>query len=379
MHRMRRIGAITGVAGISLGIVVPGSAIAATNQSANSTVRPGHSIQEAIDHAKPHAVITISAGTYAENLLITKPLTLRGTGHVVIQPGTTIAQNLCTEDEDGSPESDSPNNVGICILGRFGTPASDDDVPPVLAPVAHVTVENLRITGFSGQGLLAFGTDDLVVSNVEIDHSADVGLFSESGTRSTFVADRIHDNGAAGIRVSDSRDVTINRTVSYDNHDGILILDSAKGAVTKTLLTGNCAGLAVIDTADGVAAGAFTVRGNAILANSRYCPPGEAPSESGVGVGLLGTTGMVVTGNLIAGNASQPDPGTGEPAQFGGAALLLLDATTLTGGATPTQNRINGNLFLHNEPMDVVTDGTGSGNAFAKNTCLQSAPASICS
>jgi len=378
MHRLRRTTALAAIAGLAgLAIFTPASAMADTNQSA-STVRPGQSIQQAIDHAKPHSVVTITAGIYFENLLITKPLTLRGTGRVVLKPGTTIAENLCTQDNDGSPESDAPNNVGICVLGVFGTPPADGDVPPMLAPVANVTIENLRITGFSGQGLLAFGTDELKVSNTEIDHSSDVGLFSELGTRSAFVADRIHDNGAAGIRVSDSRDLTISRTTSYDNHDGILILDSLKGAVTRTLLTGNCAGLAVIDTADGGSTGGITVRANAIVANSRYCPPGEAPSESGVGIGLLGTTAMLVTGNVISGNVTQTDPTTGEPAQFGGAGLLLLDASGLTGGATPTRNRITGNLFMHNEPMDVVSDGTGSGNTFFGNTCSQAEPASAC-
>ncbi|MGH8888789.1 MAG: right-handed parallel beta-helix repeat-containing protein [Acidothermaceae bacterium] len=379
MRRMKQTTAVGVLAGMaSLALVVPGSAMAHTNESAG-TVKPGKSIQQAIDRAKPHSVVTVSAGVYNENLLITKPITVRGIGHVVIEPGATIAQNLCTQDEDGSPETDAPNNVGICILGQFGTPPPDSDVAPVLEPVAHVTIENLRITGFSGQGLLAFGTDQLKVSNVEIDHSADVGLFSESGNKSVFLADRIHDNGSAGIRVSDSRDITISRTTSYDNREGMLILDSTGGNIIQTLLTANCAGLAIIDTSDGVTTGRISVRHNAIVANSRYCAAGEAPSESGVGVGLIGTSAVVVTANLISGNVASTDPTTGQAAQLSGAGLLLLDASGLTGGAAPTGNRITGNLVLRNAPQDVVTDGSGSGNTFAGNNCGQSTPASICS
>lgn len=171
-----------------------------------------------------------------------------------------------------------------------------------------------------------------------------------------FLGDRIHDNGAAGIRVSASRDLTISRTASYNNHEGVLILDSAGGYITQTLLTANCAGLAVIDTADA----------------------GEAPSESGVGIGLVGASGVVVTGNVISDNIASSDPTTGEAAQFSGAGLLLLDASGITGGAAPTDNRIAGNMFLHNEPQDVASDGSGSGNTFADNSCAQSTPASIC-
>jgi nitrous oxidase accessory protein len=59
---------------------------------------PGQSIQAAIDNAPSGATIRVHAGSYRQNLLIAKPLTLVGVGRVVLRPAGRIARNVCTED-----------------------------------------------------------------------------------------------------------------------------------------------------------------------------------------------------------------------------------------------------------------------------------------
>ena len=61
---------------ITLGLIVSGWAVPAW--SATWTVRPGQSIQAAIDQAQSGDVVEIERAVYTERLLIAKPLTLRG-------------------------------------------------------------------------------------------------------------------------------------------------------------------------------------------------------------------------------------------------------------------------------------------------------------
>src|SRR4051812_23717394 len=55
---------------------------------ADVTVKSGESIQKAIDAALNGATIQIEAGTFAEHLFISKPITLRGAGadKTILQP-----------------------------------------------------------------------------------------------------------------------------------------------------------------------------------------------------------------------------------------------------------------------------------------------------
>jgi pectin methylesterase-like acyl-CoA thioesterase len=60
-----------------LSAIVPASA-------AEVVVQPGHSIQAAINPAAPGSTVRVAPGTYKESLLITKPITLRGSGSKTI-------------------------------------------------------------------------------------------------------------------------------------------------------------------------------------------------------------------------------------------------------------------------------------------------------
>jgi nitrous oxidase accessory protein NosD len=72
---------------LGLGVVFVVLAIAASSQigpvgvaqaDCTVTVEPGQSIQEAINKAPAGAVICLTAGTWQENVVIEKSLTLRG-------------------------------------------------------------------------------------------------------------------------------------------------------------------------------------------------------------------------------------------------------------------------------------------------------------
>src|SRR5574338_409688 len=56
-------------------------------QAAEWTVRPGESIQAAIDRAAPGDTVRVERGRYVENLSIAKALTLAGSGRPTVSGG----------------------------------------------------------------------------------------------------------------------------------------------------------------------------------------------------------------------------------------------------------------------------------------------------
>src|SRR5205085_2068127 len=129
---------------------------------------------------------------------------------------------------------------------------------------------------------------------------------------------------------SPDADATLIGNESFDNLFGVLIRNALHGNVVRNSLHGNCDGLAVLADLPGPA-GLFHLSGNQVSDNTKACAAGEdIPFPlSGVGVGLLGATGVALTGNQINGNVP-----SAETAFQGGVVV-----TTGPGGTPPTNNR----------------------------------------
>jgi hypothetical protein len=119
------------------------------------------------------------------------------------------------------------------------------------------------------------------------------------------------------------------------------------------------------------------VKGNTVENNTRSCraaqfdPPNELERNfSGIGIALLGASGMELTGNHLSGNVpSGPTPVSGG---------VVVSTDPFFGGTTkPTNNSVTGNLFGHNKP-DIFWDEAGSGNRFLGNLCNTSVPSRLC-
>jgi nitrous oxidase accessory protein NosD len=347
------------------GLLAAATPAAAAASTGTFVVRPGESIQAAIDAAPPGSTVLISQGAYRENLLIERPITLRGRGHVLLEPPAVQVPNVCTE---------SPNQGTVtwaaCIVGELGPP-DEHGVPTVVTPLPDVTVAGIHVRGFV-EGLVALGTHRLRLDAVEIDRTGDAGINIVRSTNATIRGSRLHGNHNFAIKVSigDGIIVAGNRieNTSDGNGQGLNISQYRNVVVHSNRVSGNCTGIMVVDVVVPGSTRNVTVRGNDVRDNSRYCPGQGIPSASGNGIVLGGVTGALVSGNRVVHNTPSADPATGLPADLTLGGIALFDSTAF-GGSAPVNNVVAKNTAHRNLPYDISSDGSGSNNVVRDNIC----------
>jgi hypothetical protein len=335
---------------LGLGFVVA----VAPAQASREVVRPGESIQAAVDAAAPGSTIVVLAGTYRENVTVTRDdIDIVGRG-ATLEPSQTPTPSPCFGVN------------GFCLLGDV-----DFDTGEVTDYVEDVTVSGFTVRGFSEIGIVAFGARDAeFLRNVAVDNG-EYGLaaFDSTGTRMLF--NRASGSGEAGLYVGDSpqANATLLGNETSGNLFGVFIRNALHGSLVVNRVHGNCLGVLVLADAPGPA-GEFRLSANGIRDNTKACPPEEEelPAISGIGVALLGATGVTLHGNQITGNVP-----SGPSAVQGGVVVVSGDA-----GTPPTDNVVRGNVILRNDP-DLFWDQTGTGNVFAPNVCDTSVPPGLCS
>ncbi len=322
-------------------------------------VGPGDSIQAAIDAAKPGTTIFVK-GVHRENVSITKDgIKLRGLG-AVLKPAATAAPSPCSDPTN-------PDDVnGVCVIGE-----GSFDTGEVTRYVRDVTINGFTIRGFPASGIFAFAAQDSTFARNRARDNGEYGIaaFTSTGTHDLF--NRVSGSGEAGLYLGDSpnADALVLGNETSDNQLGLFVRNALGGRAFLNSVHGNCAGILVLADAPGPA-GDFRFSGNRVSRNSKFCPPSEDSPDptSGIGIALLGATGVKITGNKITDNV----PGGAGVPIHGGVVVVRGD-----GGTAPTNNRVRFNKILRNDP-DVFWDGSGTGNALKPNFCRTSTPADLC-
>lgn len=356
--RKRHITCLVGIAAVSaagLGTAVPAASAAAPGVR---VVRPGQSIQAAVDAARPGDTVVVRPGTYRESVLISTPgLTLRGSGdRTVLVPGASGAQpgNACAKAGNG-----------VCVLGT------------AQHTVDGVSVRSLAVSGFAKSGVWASWTDGLEVRSVTASSNGVWGIAQQRSTRSDLRDNTARSNGDAGIFVANSVDeeggatdtggTRVRGNTVTDNRIGFTARRVRNLSVRDNTFTANCSGVFVVGDEGTPQAGAMSVRSNRISGNNKFCAATDRlPAIQGSGIVLTGTASTEVRSNVIRDNV-------GATPLSGGVVLFKSFV-----GAKNTDNTVSGNVVLGNQPADLANRDTGTGNRFTGNVCTTSAPAGMC-
>jgi parallel beta-helix repeat protein len=293
------------------------------------------------------------------------------------------------------------DGIGISAEGLNNTIENNDLTDnkdagvSVLQGERNATVANNTFTG-NDRGI--FATDSTETKILSNDFTGNnLGMLVEKSTGTRIVSNDITDSTVVGTVILDSTGTKIvSNDISRSGDTGITIFgperanNDAKvvgnrisgglwginverahgGTFTGNTIHDNCAGMFFAASASHPV-GDFEVKGNTVENNTRKCPAEQGREAfSGIGIALLGASGMEVTGNQISGNVPSG------PTFFSGGVVVSTDAF-FGGSAKPRNNSVIGNHFGRNKP-DIFFDGSGSDNRFFGNLCNSSVPSRLC-
>ena len=319
-------------------------------------VRPGESIQEAVDSATPGETLLLLPGTYRESVEITVPgVTIRGMGpSTVLAPGTTTSGTACARA-----------GHGICVTG---TPNR---------PLAGVRIRSLTVSGFPNDGISSSWTDRMSVRDVLVRDNGQQGISQQLSTRGEFRNNVLSNNGQSGILLAnvigreggaiDTRGAVISGNYVQGNHFGVVIRRARNLVVEHNTITGNCGGVFVVGDENVPRAGALSVRDNRVELNNKYCSKSAHMSKTqGVGILVTGAEQTLVTHNLVRGNR-------GRTPMSGGIVLFRSRF-----GAPNSRITVRDNTLRDNAPADLANRDVGKDNTFVSNYCRVSEPTGSC-
>jgi cytochrome c peroxidase len=306
------------------------------------TVRPGQSIQEAVDKAGRNGIVRIYPGTYHENVL-------------VIHHGVTIEGII----QNGKrPVLDGKNLLsdGIAALGN------------------HFTVQNLEIRNYQGNGVVVHKARNVTFRNLRVHNTGLYGVYPvecDGVLVEKCVVSGVRD---AGIYVGQSRNIIVRQNEAFENVTGIEIENSVNALVEENYVHHNTGGILVflLPFNPSKVQDATVVRRNRVVHNNtpNFADPNAIVSNvlKGTGIMILAADRTEVYENEVVGNDS-----------FGIAVVSLLNLfprnTPFDVEPFPDGNRIYRNLLRDNgknpdprltkygvRPVDLLWDMSGRDN-----------------
>lgn len=361
MRRLKRM-LLAGTTFAIAGLPVASQASASAD---THIVRPGESIQAAVDAASPGDTVVVKAGEYYESVSIhTDGLTLRAQGRVTLEPG-----------HYGSSDCYLPgHDVGICIA-----PADlDPSTGTYSGRVNDVTITGFRIVGFQGEGVFGFGTRNLKVSHVVAIDNAAYGIASFDGIGTTFTRNAVSGSHDAGLYIGDSLNAhaVVSHNRAWNNALGILLRHSQKAVVSDNDAWGNCLGIFLLADGQAGGSGQTAVLNNRVVANNDVCrqfaDAGFLPVLGGGGIVLAGSQHNAIFENVVRDNR-------GDTLFSGGIVLIATPRPNMDGSFdASTNNLVILNRLRGNQPADVRRDEASTPNLIVANQCRTSLPDGLC-
>jgi len=307
-------------------------------------VRPGESIQEAVDKAGRNGIVRIYPGTYHENVL-------------VIHHGVTIEGVI----RDGKrPVLDGRNLLPDAISGLGN----------------DFAVANLEIRNYQGNGVVVHKARNVVYRNLILHNTGLYGVYPIECDGVLVEDCKVSGARDAGIYVGQSRNIVVRRNEAFQNVTGIEIENCVNAIVEDNYVHNNTGGILVFllpfnpsKVQDGC-----IVRRNRVINNNtpNFADPEAIVSNvlKGTGIMLLAADNTEVYENEIVGNGT-----------FGimtiGLRQIFPAPTPLDVDPNPDGNRIYNNILRDNgkdpderlkrfgiPPVDLLWDMTGKGNTW---------------
>jgi len=334
------------------------------------------SITAAIAAAAAHDIIRVAPGTYAEDVVVDKPLALLGADNGLTVIDATGLSNGIDVDGKGHPglgqvivqgfTVENANFQGILVTNATDVTIKDN----------HVKGNDRSLQPFAEGGPVCPGLPPYFVAGEGFDCGEGIHL---SGVTGSTVSDNLVEHNAGGILVSDdtgpNHDNYITGNIVSDNpydcgitlashHFSLGPTDPLLGVYHITvenntsarngLQTGEGAGVGVFSGPPGAQNWGDVIIGNRIFGNAL---PGVALHSHTVFQKL---TDHLIANNTIYGNGPDSDPGTTVPTGI----VVFSDAS---GGAPPINGvRIVGNTIF-GEGIDVAARTSGGEIAVHQN------------
>jgi parallel beta-helix repeat protein len=264
----------------------------------------------------------------------------------------TVAKNHLI----GSPSPETDND-GIVVESSSRTTVVKNVVRRY--PEGQNAIEAIESldTTIAGNDLVGIGQAGVLVID-----SPGTKILSNDMSRSGIVGTVVFGQKSANLKV-------VGNNISSGAW-GLYFGDTKGGSIAGNTIHDNCAGM-FFESNPSQPVGGFEVKANTVENNTRSCRAAQFDRNfSGIGMALLGASGMEVTGNHISGNVP-----SGPTAVSGG---VVVSTDPFFGGTIkPTNNSVIGNHFGRNKP-DIFWDEAGSGNRFLGNLCNSSVPSSLC-
>jgi parallel beta-helix repeat protein len=321
-------------------------------------------IQAAVNAARPGDVVVVPPGRYHESVAIDKSaITIRGRRGAVLD-----ASGFQTGIRASSgPIAPGPAGFPVCPQRTL----------------RDLAVEGLRIEDARSAGVLLAGVDGFRISRGAY-VGGEYSIYPVCSRRGVIDHNLVAGTTDGAIYVGGSRGVVVTRNYATGSTIGIEVENSTGIVVRDNVVTGNTAGIAafVLPRLPIAATEDIAIERNIVFRNNRpnaVAPgAGEGAIPPGTGILAVGTDRVLIRANRVVANNS------------GGIVLLAnpLAAADPRIDPDPDGNEIRDNVAvrngLHPDPVratvpgaDVVYDGSGGGNCFARNRMRTAFPTGI--
>ncbi|HOO53398.1 MAG TPA: NosD domain-containing protein [Methanothrix sp.] len=278
------------------------------------------SIQAAIDAASPGDTIVVPSGTYYENVVVNKQLTLRGVGSPIVDAGgvgsaITISADGCILEEFVARNS-GDLDAGIDVTSNdniiTGNAVNGNSYGVRLDSSSNNTISSNSAINNTYNGLLLWSANSNIILKNEATGSIYDGILLWSANNNNVSGNTATGNDRSGIGIWSSSDNIITGNTAGNNNEGICLIESSGNTVTGNTATDNSGfGIVLDSSSDNNNVSGNTASDNRdtgiylnITSDNNIISGNTANGNDWDGIILSFSCGNTITGNTASGNSN---------------------------------------------------------------------------